>query len=195
MQWVTTTIVLEHLAREEAGAWELFVRRFRQPVIRFARDLGLSEDEAEDVVQETLASFLRAYRNGRYDRDKGRLSSWLFGIAHRTAMKIRSKAARQQRLAPVRGRTAFWDDLPDKEAARRSWDQSWEQAMFRQCLEQVRVEVEPATMLAFEAVSFHDRRASEVAAELGITSNAVFLAKHRVLKRLRELQQELEGAA
>ena len=115
MQWVTTTIVLEQLAREEAGAWELFVRRFRQPVIRFARDLGLSEDEAEDVVQETLASFLRAYRNGRYDRDKGRLSSWLFGIAHRTAMKIRSKAARRQRLAPAGDRTGFWDDLPDKD--------------------------------------------------------------------------------
>ena len=72
MRWVTTTILLENLRNAEEAAWEQFVNRFRVPIMRFARDLGLAADEAEDVAQETLMDFVRAYRGGQYDREKGR---------------------------------------------------------------------------------------------------------------------------
>ncbi|MDY7108719.1 MAG: sigma-70 family RNA polymerase sigma factor [Planctomycetota bacterium] len=192
MQWVTTSLILKQLLGDEPDTWEVFVARFRQPVVAFARDQGLPTEEAEDAAQETLAAFLRAYREGRYDRDKGRLHSWLFGIAHRVVLNRRQKLARDRQRQPIAARTAFWEAVPADDDARRSWDDSWREAMFDQCLQQVRTELEPKTMLAFEAYALNGRPASDVARELEMSRNAVFLAKHRVLTRIRELRDQLE---
>ncbi len=193
MQWVTTTVVLENLRNADEPAWGQFVNRFRGPIIRFACDLGMTADQAEDVAQETLMDFVRAYRSGQYDRNKGRLSSWLFGIAHRRILNAGRKLAHQPRTTPAAGRTAFWANLPDEHAVRQSWDVSWERAVLDQCLEQARAEVEPRTIRAFELFAIENRSAVEVAEELGMSRNAVFIAKHRVLKRVLELKQQFEG--
>ena len=192
MEWVTTTVVLERLARDDSSAWESFVERFRLPVERFVREFGLSADEAEDVAQETLSTFVLAFRDRKYDRNRGRLRSWLFGIARRTALRSRRLAARRRQVTPNVQKTGFWDDVPDVAASRRSWDRSWDEAVFQLCLDRVRSEVQTGTMRAFEAVALEQRQPADVARELGMTSNAVFIAKHRVLKRIRELQQKFE---
>jgi len=192
MQWVTTTVVLENLRRSDEEAWRQFVERFRRPVVRFARDLGLSEDEAEDVTQETLMDFVRAYREGQYDPKKGRLSAWLFGIAHRRILHAFRRRAGQPRPAPGVGQTAFWRNVPDERTARASWDTSWQRAVLDQCLEQVRTEVEPNTLRAFELLAINRLPAAEVADTLGMTRNAVFIAKHRVLRRVLELKRQVE---
>lgn len=193
MRWVTTTILLKNLRDAEDAAWEEFVDRFRAPIVRFARGLGLAADEAEDVAQETLLDFVRAYRNGQYDREKGRLSAWLFGIAHRRVRSARRREAGRPRLLKGPARTAFWANLPDEHAARRSWDTSWERAVLDQCLERVRTEVEPSTIRAFELFAIEGRSAAAVAEELGMSRNAVFIAKHRVIKRILELREQMES--
>jgi len=193
MRWVTTTLLLENLRNAEEAAWEQFVERFRAPIMRFACDLGLPADEAEDVAQETLMDFVRAYRSGQYDREKGRLSAWLFGIAHRRVRHAWRQRAGQPRQVAAAQRTAFWDNLPDEEATRQSWDASWEQAVLDQCLQQVRAEVESNTIRAFELFALHGRPAADVAGELGMSRNAVFIAKHRVMKRVLELRRQFES--
>lgn len=195
MKWVTTSLILKQLHRDEPDTWELFIARFRRPVMMFARGQGLPAEEAEDAAQETLAEFLRTYREGRYDREKGRLHSWLFGIAHRVVLNRRRKLARDRQRQPAAQPTAFWDAVPIDDDARTSWDDSWRRAMFDQCLDQVRIELEPKTVLAFEEYALNDRPASEVARELQMSRNAVFLAKHRVLRRIRELRDQLEIVA
>jgi RNA polymerase sigma factor (sigma-70 family) len=191
MRWVTTTRLLEDLRESDETAWEQFVERFRRPIVRFARDMGLGFDDAEDVAQETLADFIRAYREGQYDRGKGRLRAWLFGIAHRRVLNARRKIARAPRPVPPGQRTAFWNALSAEEVARKSWDAAWERGVLEQCVEQVRMEVEPATVRAFELFAIEGRPAADVARELDMSRNAVFIAKHRVLKRVMELRREL----
>ncbi len=75
MKWITTTLVLEQLLDSEAAVWSVFVDRFRTPVVRVAQEFGLDAEGAEDVAQETLTDFMRAYREGKYDRTKGKLRS------------------------------------------------------------------------------------------------------------------------
>ena len=195
MQWVTTTVVLENLRRSDEAAWQQFVERFRQPIVRFARGLGLTEDEAEDVTQETLMDFVRAYRQGQYDPEKGRLSAWLFGIAHRRVLHAFRRRAGQPHPAPAQGQSAFCRDVPDERTVRQSWDASWQRSVLHQCLEQVRIEVEPNTLRAFEMLAINRRPATDVADTLGMTRNAVFIAKHRVLKRVLELKRQFEEVA
>jgi len=192
MQWLTTSLVLERLRDDEAGTWALFVHRFRQPVVMFARDLGLPLDEAEDAAQETLKEFVTAYRQGKYDRNRGRLRSWLFGIAHRVVLNRRRLLARDRKRQPAGQRTAFWDALPAEELAYKSWDEHWQRAVFTQCMQQVQTELDPKTVRAFELFAMNGRPASDVAADLGMSRNAVFLAKHRVLKRIRQLRDQID---
>ncbi len=189
---MTTTAVLDSLGRAEETTWCAFVDRFRPALLRFARHHDLSADEAEDVVQETLVDFLRAYRAGQYDRDRGRLRGWLFGIAHRRVLNAHRRRGRGPRPMPPGQRTAVLESLPDKAALQQSWDESWEQAVVAHCLEHVRREIEPRTLEAFEAFALRGQPAAAVAREFSMSENAVYVAKHRVMKRLSELRTAFE---
>jgi RNA polymerase sigma-70 factor (ECF subfamily) len=196
MDWITTSTILSDL-RDNTGraagtaAWEQFVSRFRPGIVRFALKLGLPADAAEETAQDALLAFAEQFRKGEYDRNRGRLSHWLFGIAYRQALRQRAAAAR--RPAGVAAQS-FWHDLPDERSAMVSWDMEWEQAVLEQCIERVRHEVEPATFHAFELAIMEGRSASEVAGMLQVSVKMVYNAKHRVLKRIRELRALLENA-
>ncbi len=196
MEWLTTSTMLDDLRDfEHPTAWPRFAERFRPSIVRFSRKLGLSESDSEEVAQETLAAFLSAYRDGRYDRSKGRLSRWLFGIAYRQAQKARVDRARRARVEGSPEHTSFWDNAPDEESSVQLWDREWEQGLLEQCLHRVRQEVEPNTIRAFELVALADCVPAEVAQELGMTVKAVYHAKYRVLKRIRELRADLDDEA
>ncbi|MBL0922201.1 MAG: hypothetical protein IBJ10_08755 [Phycisphaerales bacterium] len=182
-EWVTTTTILQRLRDFDDPAWEAFVLRFRRPVEAFARERGLTLGEAEDVAQDTLLAFANAYRQGRYSRESGRLSSWLFGIAQ--------NKVRESRRRSVRGAAQPLPDLLD-ESEQAAWEDAWRRETLAVCLERVRAEVDQRTFDAFEGYAIRNRPAAAVAHDLGVTRNAVFIAKHRVLSRVRELRREYE---
>ncbi len=196
MEWLTTSTILEEL-RDYGNqtAWHRLADRFRLPIVRFAGRMGLGESDAEDVAQETLVEFAAAYRDGRYDPSRGRLSRWLFGIAYRQALSERRRSARRAvRTSTAMGSTLL-AELPDEEAASRTWDHEWDQAVLEICLQRVATEVEPETFRAFRLAVGQDRPACEVADQLGVSVKVVYNAKHRVLKRIRELRVGLEDAS
>ncbi len=188
-EWVTTSAVLRRLADfEDTTAWNDFADRFRAPIERFARARGLGETDAEDVAQETLMEFARSYRDAAYDRGKGRLSSWLFGIAWRRVDRVRRKGERAVAEEPVVAHaTAFWAGVEADPAATQDWELAWERARLERCLREVRREVQPSTFRVFEMIVLEHRTVEDAVAELGLTRNAVYVAKHRVLGRLRDL--------
>jgi RNA polymerase sigma-70 factor (ECF subfamily) len=61
------------------------------------------------------------------------------------------------------------------------------------CLEQVRKELDPAVFEAFRLYALEDKPVEEVAVQLTMSHNAVYIAKSRVLSRLRQLEREFEG--
>lgn len=192
-EWVTTSTILNDLRDyENHAAWERFVGRFRRPIHGFARTAGLSDADADEVAQEALIAFAQAYREGGYDPARGRLSAWLFGILYNHIRRHRQKAARQAARATPVDRTTFWRELPAEAAARTEWDREWEQAVWAECVERVRSEFEPITLAAFEAVVRDELPANDAAKKLGVPVKTVYNAKHRVLKRIRELREDLE---
>ena len=196
MNWLTTSTILEGLRDfGNQTAWDRFANRFRRPIAQFARRLGLGDSEAQDVVQETLLAFAQAYRNGAYDRGKGRLSNWLFGIAYREILKARRRLAQcPERSVPDGESTSFWNQVPEERDADLSWNEEWRRAMLKQCLSEVQGKVAPFTFRAFEMVVLEKRPPAEVAEELGVSRNRVFVAKHRVTSQVRRLCEEYESA-
>ena len=193
MEWITTSTIIDQLRDfENHGAWDRFMVRFRTPLINFAVRSGLKPLDAEDVAQNTLLAFAKAFRDGKYDPAKGRLRDWLFGIAFRQLGDMRRRLAKHENREAAAEATSFFANLPDEQEATRSWNDEWTRAVLRDCLDQARREMEPTTLQAFELFALAKQPATEVAEQLGMTRNAVFIAKHRVLKRLRELQVSYE---
>lgn len=195
LRTTTSTSLLAGLRQPENDAlWTEFVGRYRPLLLRLAMRLGISEHDAEDIAQITLMEFATAYAAGRYDQTKGRLRSWLFGIAKNQILNWRRRSP-----APAgEGLDAAAADAPCPAHAvdgcgwERFWDQEWRNELLRQCLREVRAEVEERTYEAFHRFAIAGRSADEVAAELGISRNAVYLAKRRILRRARELLPLME---
>jgi RNA polymerase sigma-70 factor (ECF subfamily) len=189
----THTSLLEALKDStDQTRWGQYVDRYRPTLVRCAAKLGLSAADAEDVAQNALMEFSRSYREGRYDRDKGRLRSWLFGILHHQIQNWRKR--RRVREVQVQGERSEdpFDRLPARDELETLFEAEWRHAVLRQCLLEIRREVTPETYRAFQRFAVEGRPSEEVAAELAITRNAVFLAKRRVLARLKELTPLME---
>ena len=194
MKWETTTILLEQLRDAETSTWEAFTSRFRTPLIRFAQRCGLTHEQAEDATQETLMRFVEGYRAGEYERERGRLSSWLFTLMFNTIRSHRRDDARAPKQAPrAIDRTTFFSALPDEGTAKHAWEQDWEHHAITTCIDQLRSEVSPTHFRAFELTTFRDVPANEVAHQLGISRDAVYQARYRILKRLEELRDAFNG--
>jgi RNA polymerase sigma-70 factor (ECF subfamily) len=183
----TSTALLEGLRDPaNAAAWEAWVARYRPLVMRYARRVGLGADDAEDAAQAILLAFSSAYREGRYDRERGRLRTWLFGIAVNQV-----RAARRSRRDAVPHDTAAeeaaFGALAAPSEQEVAWEAEWRDAVLRECLERVRAEVESRTFRAFELVAREGRDPADVGRELGLSRDAVYAAKRRVLRRVREL--------
>ena len=174
-------------------AWGYVVERYRPMLVGFAGRLGLSPTDAEDAAQIILMEFARSYGVGLYDRSKGRLRQWLFGIARKQICNCKRRRAPEHTPQRDTRTTAFFDRLPGRGHMETIWQAQWDTFVMERALEIVRTEVTPQTMEAFHLFAVLGRPTSEVASELGMTENAVFGAKRRVLARVREVVAELEN--
>jgi RNA polymerase sigma-70 factor (ECF subfamily) len=191
----TTTSLLDAL--HDPGnepVWTALDARYRPVVAGMARRLGLNPSDAEEVAQESMAQFSKAYAEGRYDRSKGRLSSWIIGIAHHTALKmLRSK----NRPAEGGGPDAADVGVPvDEHALRDIWNDERDRAILSRAMAMLRDQsgIDDRTILAFELVGIRGVPAEEAGAQCGMSVDQIYVAKSRVTRRLRNLVNELEAA-
>lgn len=161
-------------------------------VCRWCQRAGLPAADTEDVVQEVFLTVVRRVGEFRRDQPGGTFRGWLWRIAHhklgdwlrlqdRQRTLLRGEAA-EQRLQQV---TASLDDQPDlaSEAAEAS-------ALYHQALRLIREEFTERCWQAFWRVAVQGEKPEDVAAALGTTRNAVYVAKSRVLRRLYEVLGE-----
>jgi RNA polymerase sigma factor (sigma-70 family) len=188
----TTTTLLDGLFDvQNAAAWQRFTSRFCPVLMAFARKLGLSKEDAEDATQEALAQFIRAYREGHYQRQKGRLRSWLFKIAENQVLSLQRRKGREIALTDLTAEWASFKKMQSTEVTRAIWDQEWDQLLLRECVAVAATRVSPETLKAFELYFMKEWPVEKVAETLGITKNAVYIAKNRVLSHIRQVRDTM----
>lgn len=192
----TTTQLLDDLRdRANAPAWEAFDARYRPILTAFAHRLGLTGDDAADLAQQTLAEFSRAYAQGRYQRGQGRLSSWLIGIASNVGSQLRRKSARHGAAAEFDSQVGvpMGGTCDDERELQAAWDRERDRAAVAEALRILREtsRAKPQTMRAFELFAIRGVPAEEVAAQCGMSVDAVYVIKNRLTGRLREIVAEL----
>ena len=183
--------MLDALHDPAAGAvWAEFDARYRPILIGFARNLGLDDADAADVAQETLTKFLEQYRDGRYDRERGRLGAWLVGIARYRVLDVRRKHGKR----PLRGESAMID-IDDEKGMTEVWEDERRKAILRQAMDRLRNEsrTDEKTISAFEMLFVHGMTAQAVAEELGLSVQGVYVAKSRIAERLQKIVGNIEN--
>jgi RNA polymerase sigma-70 factor (ECF subfamily) len=165
-------------------AWERFSRLYTPLLYLYGRRLGLQDSDAADLVQDVFLVLVRKLPEFQRQRDKS-FRAWLRTIVANKWRDLcrRRNAAHQPRVGGV-PEAAGPDDVLEIE------EEEYRQYLARRALQVMQAEFQPTTWKACWEHVVEGRPAAEVAAELGISPGTVYVAKFRVLNRLR---QELDG--
>jgi RNA polymerase sigma-70 factor (ECF subfamily) len=154
----------------------------------------LQDADAADLMQDVLRSVAGNVGRLDYDPARGRFRNWLFTI---TRNKLYTFLDAQRRRVRATGDDEMRDRLSDVEApndGESDWDKEYERQQFAVAADQVRGEFTSSTWKAFWGTAVDGRKPQEVGAQLGLSPGAVYVAKSRVLARLREKVKELDDA-
>lgn len=184
----TSHSLLERLKAEpDDASYSRLVALYRPWIVGWARRHGLPDSDAEDLAQEILLVVIRELPFFEHNSRRGAFRAWLRTITvHRLQDFVRS---RRYRPAPG-GDSGFLDRLNQLEdpasALSRQWDRDHDAHVVQRLLALIQPDFEESTWQAFRGVMFDGDKPAQVAARLGISVNAVLLAKSRILARLRQ---------
>jgi RNA polymerase sigma-70 factor (ECF subfamily) len=178
----TSVSLLENLRRPgDQAAWNRFTELYAPLLYGWARRLGLQPNDAADLVQDVFAVLVRKLPEFRYDRQRS-FRTWL-----QTVM-LNKWRDRQRRPGekPVEANGAALHNLAVPDAVEEFGEAEYRQTLVKRALQIMKADFQPATWKACWEYVVMDRPAAEVAAELGISVGTVYVAKSRVLNRLRQ---------
>ena len=184
----------------DSDSWRAFFETYWRLLYNVARKSGLSDDAAQDVVQETVIAVARKMPEFRYDPAKGSFKQWLLLITRR---RIQDHLRRLYRSVPTAeghaedtARAA--SSVPSPEPAPdavfdAAWEHEWRENLFQAALARVRQRANPKHYQAFDYCVLQELPAAEVARMLGMNLAQVYLARHRVSAAVKRAVKELEA--
>jgi RNA polymerase sigma-70 factor (ECF subfamily) len=182
----TSLSLLERARARDPAAWDRLARLYSPLVDHWCRQAGLQDADAADVRQEVFLAMASGIGEFRRDSAGGTFRGWLRGIT-------RHKVCDHWRRAGQRGAGGSDAYQEFQQLAAERLDDSRSPSpteeldiLYRRALELMATDFEASTWKAFWRVVVEGQLPAAVAADLGMTPNAVYLAKARVLARLRE---------
>jgi RNA polymerase sigma-70 factor (ECF subfamily) len=170
----------------ETAAWERLVALYTPVLHAWLRPHRLQPSDLDDLTQEVLGIVVRQVPSFEHNGRPGAFRAWLKSITVHCLRRY-WRAGRYRPTAPADSDfDAFLDQLEDPVSGPSAlWDQEHDLCLLRRLLELIEPSFQPATWQAFRRVALEGHPAERVAADLGLSVNAVFIAKSRVLGRLR----------
>ena len=172
------------------AAWGRFVEAYTPLVYNFCRRRGLQVADAADVAQDVMKAVAASVPRFEYQPQRGRFRDWLFRV---TRSKLSNFYQARERHPVGSGETKVHDLLceqPDPALAvpaeADTWDLAWRQQTFDWAVNVIRDQFQAGTWKAFWQTAVEGRPVKEVADELSMSVGAVYIARSRVLARLRE---------
>ena len=175
----------------EENAWKDLTDLYRPLIIGWLNRQGVPARDREDLSQEVLLSVVKHLPGFQHSGRRGAFRSWLRTIVcSRTSDYWRAVDAGAQAEGGS-GATAALQQIADLDSdLNRKWDEEHDRYVLDCLLDLVEEEFEPATLQAFRRLALDGVSGAEAAQELGLSVAAVYVAKSRVLQRIR---QEAEG--
>jgi RNA polymerase sigma-70 factor (ECF subfamily) len=186
---------------DDQESWRDFFDTYWKLIYGVARKSGLEDTEAQDVVQETVASVARRMPEFKYDPAIGSFKSWLLRLTRRRIADQYRRRPKECLLpsppSDQTARTAMVETIPDPKGLELEvvWDDEWRRNRLDAALTCVKRRVAPRQYQIYEAHVIKEWPLGEVARTLGVSARQVYLAKSRVgalvKKELKRLESQM----
>lgn len=187
----------------DQASWREFYDTYWRLIQNFVLKQGVAEDEAKDIVQETLISVAKAIREFQYHPEKCSFKSWLLSVTRNRVMDHFRRHPRdrgiQRRATPaIRTRTDTVARVPDPRslAPEAVWEEEWKNNVVELALEKLKAQVSTKHFQIFYLHVIKQQSTTKVAKALGVSIGQVYLVKHRLKgafeKTVRKLERDLD---
>ena len=182
----TSLTLLEKVRRKETDAWERLMSLYTPLVLHWCRLARLQYADAEEVKQAVFAAVWQGFPTFSRDHENPTFRGWLRVITRNAIVDhipatgtVGAGGSSAQELLTAFPATSETDEMDEESLSREKY------VLYRRAIELMELSFEPMTLKAFW-MGLAGRTGKEIATELGISPNAAFTAKSRVLKRLRD---------
>ncbi len=173
----------------DGAAWTEFVELYGPLICNYVRKQGLQDADAVDLSQEVFSALAATVGRLEYDPSRGSFRNFLFTIVWRKLSNWR-RAQRSRLRRNGAAPQQILEQCPAPEGGvEAEWEAQWQRRVFAWACEQVRRDVTEATWQAFWRTAVEGQPGKRVAADLGVSVAAVYLARSRVVARLKERVQ------
>src|SRR5438105_4931128 len=185
---------------QDQESWQTFFDTYWKLIYSVAIKSGLSEADAQDIVQETIVAVARQMPGFHYDRSFGSFKTWLLVITRRRIIDHFRKRARvpKQRASEVpteTGSTALLERIPDPAGGQVDaiWEQEWRENLFAAAVKNVKRSVEARQFQMFDCYALKGWPVEQVAKNLQATVGQIYTAKSRVAALVKREIERLEA--
>lgn len=172
-------------------AWGEFARLYTPLIYRFARQTGLQDADASLVTQDVLITVARTIHRFEYDRANGSFRGWLKVVTRSRMSDFLRAQGRNVQGSGDTGMLHAMDEQPDPSHP-DLWEREYRRSLFEWAAERIRCDFEESTWQAFWQTSVDGRETADVAQSLSMSVGAVYIARSRVLARLRKEIEDVE---
>lgn len=194
--WLSTrqTLLSRLKDWDDADSWREFFETYSKLIYSVARQAGLVDAEAQEVVQETLITVANKMPDFRYDPEKGSFKGWL---CNTTKWRIQDHHRRRFRHDRIRSASKDLDisgtsDTED-EVFDRIWLKEWEDHLMKAAIARVKKQVDPREFQVFDFCTLKGWPAARVARELNLFRPRVYYLNKKVTRLLRREMVDLQS--
>jgi RNA polymerase sigma factor (sigma-70 family) len=184
---------------EDRASWQDFFDTYWKLIFGVARKRGLTESEAQDVVQETMLSVAKHMPNFHYDRAEGSFKAWLLKLARwRITDQFRKRGPFDASLlandgsGEALGLDRVADDSGSDQELSQIWEDEWRANLIGIATRRVKVRLAPDKYQIFDFCVNKGWPAERIAKTFKVPVGQVYLAKHRVIRMIRQEVERLE---
>jgi len=181
----------------DQSSWQEFFDIYWKLIYKMARQAGLNDAEAHDVVQETMLAVAKHMPAFKYNPAVGSFKAWLFNLTRwRIVDQLRKRGpmARHPVSAGDTAQTALIGAVVDEHSPGpdAGWEAAWEKTVFDAALERVKRRLDPQKYQIFDFYVQREWTPEKVAETFRVSVNQVYLVKNRVTEMLRDEVRRLE---
>jgi len=195
----TRASLLERLKDlDDHASWREFYESYYHLIYSVARRSGLSEQEAEEAVQETLISVARKMPGFTYDPARDSFKGWLLTV---TRWRVRDQWQKRRKATLLQGQDSAageprTEEVPDPagSALEAIWEDEWEKHLLRAALARVKRQVAPQQYEIYYLYVVLGQPVADVKNALGVSAAQIYLAKHRVGACLKKSLKQLRAS-
>ena len=176
--------------REDQASWQEFFDTYWLLIYRVAKKAGLTDAEAQDIVQETVIAMANKLPGFIYDPKVCSFKTWMLRLTRwRIIDTLRKRLPQSAPAADSNGTaTSALDRIPDESSLKLDavWDEEWEKSLLSAALQRVKPHLKPEHYQIFDLCALRQLPVSQVAEIMGVSAARIYLIKHRVAALLKQ---------